>query len=113
MAKIKFLALFMLPLFLLYAAEAGDTETVKIKTSAQCEMCKERIEKELPKTDGVEEAKLILRNAMLYVEYDVEKTNPDKVRQSVADIGYDADDVKADKEAYSELPRCCQKPEDR
>ena len=45
-------------LVLLFGFLSGPTQTVKIKTSAICEMCKERIEKNLALTKGVEKSDL-------------------------------------------------------
>ncbi len=54
----KILFLLLLPFGLL----AGPSQTVKIKTSAICEMCKERIEKNLALTKGVEKSDLNLED---------------------------------------------------
>jgi hypothetical protein len=34
------------------------------------------------------------------------------LRKAVSDVGYDADDMSADPEAYKDLPACCKKPDD-
>lgn len=82
---------------------------IKIETSAQCEMCKERIEKDMAFVNGVKEVKLDLETMILSVKYKISKTDTNKIRKAVSKIGYDADDVEADKEAYKKLPKCCQK----
>jgi periplasmic mercuric ion binding protein len=101
----------MLAGFNLFSQEkAKKTEEVIIKTSAQCEMCKEKIEKEVLYEKGVKSAVLNLETNELKVEYKPEKTNPENIRKAIARVGYDADDVKADEKAYEKLPYCCKKP---
>jgi len=86
----------------------GEAE-IKIQTSAQCEDCKERIEKNMTFEKGVKAVELNLEDKVLTVTYKTNKTTPEKLRKAVSDIGYDADDVAADPKAYSKLPACCQK----
>lgn len=99
------------------AANAQDAEQkkdksvnkIEIQTSAQCEMCKERLEKDLAYEKGVKFVELDLETKVLTVKYKADKTDADKLRKAVSKIGYDADDVEADPEAYAKLPACCQK----
>lgn len=91
---------------------AGKTSVVKIKTSAECDMCKKRIEKEVSLMKGVKKAELDLETKVLTVEYNPKKTSPEKIRKVLSDLGYDADDVKANNRATKELPHCCQPKQD-
>ncbi len=84
-------------------------EEIKIQTSAQCEQCKERIEKDMAFEKGVKYVDLDLDTKILTVQYKTAKTDPENLREAVSEIGYDADDVPADPEAYKKLPDCCQK----
>jgi copper chaperone CopZ len=86
----------------------GEAE-IKIKTSAQCEECKERIEKNMAFEKGVKAVNLNLEDKVLTVTYKSNKTTPQKLREALSEIGYDADDVAADPKAYAKLPACCQK----
>jgi copper chaperone CopZ len=94
-------------------AQSKKVETVVIQTSAQCEMCKERIEVELIYTGGVKKAILNLEDKSVSVTYKTKKLSADKIRKIVSDLGYDADEVKANQEAYGNLPECCKKAQDR
>ncbi|WP_395768041.1 heavy-metal-associated domain-containing protein [Aquirufa sp.] len=97
-------------LVLLFGFLAGPTQTVKIKTSAICEMCKERIEKNLALTKGVEKSDLNLEDqSNITVVYNPDKIDVAKIKQVIAETGYDADDVKAVKKSYEKLPNCCKK----
>jgi mercuric ion binding protein len=85
------------------------TEEIKIKTSAQCDQCKERIEKALAFEKGIKRSNLNLDTKEITVVYNPEKTTPEKIRKAIAAVGYDADNVPADEKAYKKLPKCCQK----
>lgn len=82
---------------------------IEIQTSAQCEDCKERIEKNMAFEKGVKYVNLDLETKILTLKYRADKTDEKKLRKAVSKIGYDADDVPADPEAYAKLPECCQK----
>ncbi len=85
------------------------TEEVKITTSAQCDMCKERIEKALYKVKGVISASLDVESKVVTVVYRPNKTDIQALRKAINDAGYDADDSPANNNAYKNLPECCQK----
>jgi len=87
-------------------------EKLEIKTSAQCGQCKDRIEKVFAYEKGVKKSDLNVTSKVLTVTYDPNKTTPDKLRQVLSRLGYDADGVSADPVAYKALPKCCQKPAD-
>jgi periplasmic mercuric ion binding protein len=91
------------------AQEQKKEETITIKTSAVCNMCKERIESAMAFEKGVKEVSLNVKTKVLTVTYKTSKTDPEKLRTAVTKIGYDADDKTADAEAYEKLPACCKK----
>lgn len=91
---------------------AQKTMEVKINTSAQCGMCKDRIEKALSYEKGVTGSSLDTETKAVTVTYKPDKTNPDKIRVAISKAGYEADDLKADPIAYEKLPACCKKKED-
>jgi copper chaperone CopZ len=84
-------------------------EEIKIQTSAICGMCKERIEHDLSFEKGITSVNLDDETKVVTVGYKPKKTNPDKIRKAISEIGYDADDIQADQEAHDRLPKCCQK----
>lgn len=91
------------------AQSSRETKKVEIKTSSQCEMCKERLEKAFAYEKGVKSSVLDVETAVFTVEYLPNKTTPEKLQLAVTKIGYDADSLKADEKAYKKLPACCQK----
>jgi len=89
--------------------EQKKEETITIKTSAVCGMCKERIESNMAFEKGVKSVTLDLKTKVLTITYKPSKTSADKLKEAVTKIGYDADDLPADQKAYEKLPACCKK----
>jgi copper chaperone CopZ len=85
-------------------------ETVDILTSAPCigMCCKDRIEQEMQFTKGVRAVDLDIESGILTVTFKSKRTDVDKLRKVVSLIGYNADDVKANRKAHDKLPSCCQ-----
>lgn len=79
-----------------------------IRTSAECESCKVRIEQALNYTKGIKYADLNPTSQLLVVRYNPEKISLDAIKQQISQLGYDADEVKAILEAQKKLPACCQ-----
>lgn len=105
-------AVVVISLFIASATFAQkSTEEIKIKTSAQCEMCKERIERAMAYEKGVVSSDLNLEDKVLTVAFKPGKTTPEKIRKAVNAVGYDADETLAEPKAYAELPACCKKPD--
>ena len=89
--------------------KAPKTEKVEIKTSAICDQCKERLEKNIAFEKGVTAVTLDSETKILTVEFKIGKTDKEKLKKAVSKIGYDADEVPADPKAYDRLPACCKK----
>lgn len=89
---------------------AGDKE-VTFKSSINCDMCKEKIEKDLVLTKGVKKVVVNVDKKEIKVTYNAEKTTEAKIKTAISKIGYDANDVIADKKAHDRLAKCCQKSE--
>ena len=90
-------------------AKSSSTATAQFKTSAVCDMCKARIEKNLTCEKGVQSAMLDVPSKVLTVTYKADKTTPAALRSAVQKTGYDADELTADARAYNRLPNCCKK----
>ena len=78
----------------------------------QCESCKKRIEEYLKREDGAQKSNVDFKKHVTKVTFVAERTNVENIKAAIANAGYDADDVKADEEAYKRLPKCCKKPAD-
>lgn len=90
-------------------AQGKNTESVKIKTSAVCDMCKTTIEKGLAYEKGILSSSLDVPTQMLTVQYRSDKTSLETIRKALNEIGYDADSLAANPRAYSKLDACCKK----
>lgn len=87
--------------------EVAEGYSISIKTSAICEMCKEAIEYDLAYEKGVKNSNLDLENKVVTVVYNPKKTDPQTIRERITKVGYHADDLYRDPEAYDNLPFCC------
>ena len=113
MKKLLFLAIAVIGFTTFASAQAKKgVQTVTIQTpTVQCESCKKRIEEYLKREDGVQKSNVDFKKHVTKVTYVAERTNVENIKTAIANAGYDADDVKADEEAYKKLPNCCKKPE--
>lgn len=87
-------------------AQAKD-DSATIKTTIQCSMCEKRILKHIPFEKGVKDVKVDVDKQTVWVEYDAAKTDLNKIKEAIAKLGYNADDIKRDEKAYQKLPACC------
>ncbi len=95
---------------------AGDKiAKIKVKASIycdhcqQCESCGKRLENAVYSVKGVKRMDLNEENKTVDVVYNSTKTNADKIREAIAKVGFDADDMKANPEAYAKWDECCKK----
>ncbi|MBK9291698.1 MAG: cation transporter [Bacteroidetes bacterium] len=115
--KIKVLAIALVCLAALHlplsaqqaAQKESKFETVSIQTSAVCGMCKERLEKNLALERGVRAVSLDNETKIITIEYRKGRNSKEGLKKAITKIGYDADEMPADKKAHDRLPACCQK----
>lgn len=88
---------------------AQKKDVVVIKTSAECDMCKKTIEKNLAFEKGVKNADMNLEKKEVTVTYNPKKTSPEVIRKAISNMGYDADSIPANNKAYQKLDECCKK----
>ena len=88
---------------------SGKSDTLRIKTSAVCGQCKDRIEQNMAFEKGIKDVSLDLDTKIVAIRYNPKSTTPDQIRRKISKLGYDADDVPADSVAYKKLPACCKK----
>jgi|GEM_PF-3196529 len=79
----------------------------KIKTSAECDTCKEAIEKAVNRLDGVKESNLEVSSKIFTVKFENDEIDIKKIKFIINREGYDADNTKANPKAYNRLPECC------
>jgi mercuric ion binding protein len=87
--------------------------SVRIATPGmQCNDCKMRVEDALKFEEGVVKFVAYPTSRYVLVTYLKDRTNVENIKTSIANAGYDADDVTANEESYRKLPTSCKKPED-
>ena len=85
----------------------AQTKTDTVKVWGNCDECKDKIEK-AAKKGGAAVADWSDETYLLVINYDASKTSSLDIQKSIAAVGYDTQDVKADDAAYKKLPKCCQ-----
>jgi len=109
MKNIMSLMMMLLVMASCAVSSGADAEkvTAKIMTNAECGMCKEKIEGALNFERGIVFAELDIPSKVVTVKFKNDVFTLDKIRVIVSELGYDADEVKANTTAQSNLPACC------
>lgn len=84
-------------------------QTADITTSAVCGHCEEAITEALTYHKGVLAMSMDMETKVVSVRYKTKKTSVEDLRNKIAALGYNADEVPASREAYAKLSPCCQK----
>ncbi len=107
----KISAVLLLILFALTSvhltAQTSKSKTEKFKVYGNCGMCKETIEGALKKKEGISKKSWDKNTKMLSVTFDESKLSLLQIKQKLADVGYDTDELQAKDEVYNNLPDCC------
>ena len=104
----KNLVMVLLTFLSINVVSAQKAEKVVIKTSAECGDCKERIESKLNYTKGISFAELDYETKELTVKFKPDKITLAEIKKIISELGYDADEVKANAVEQKKLPLCCQ-----
>ncbi len=97
--------IFLLLISIGFNATAANPRRTKatIKTTAECMFCKRAIETAIGKMDGVRKVSVDYVKHEVFVMFNSKKTSLDAIRKAMAEIGFDADDVKANQVKYTEI----------
>lgn len=82
-------------------------QEVVILTTAECGLCKDRIESKMNYTKGIKFAEVNVPSKKLTVKFKTKNFSLKEIKEMVVALGYDADEMKANPEAYEALPACC------
>jgi len=103
-----YLNIVRLTLFLFFIGCNSNKEDLSVNTpSIQCGMCQKTIEMGLSKLAGVTNPKVDLKTKTTSMSYNPDKININSIEQKISDLGYQANQVKANEAAYADLPACC------
>lgn len=72
-----------------------------------CGMCRSNIRKALLSIDGIDDVKVDTKTKTTSVKYASNLVSIEKIKEGIANAGYDADDVKRNPDAYEKLDDCC------
>jgi mercuric ion binding protein len=92
----------------LFAQKGEKWETLVIKSSTQCDMCKKTIEDGLSFSKGVRKVDVDYTAKLVSLEYNPKKTTPEEIRVALLNLGYDADEQRAPADKVEKLHGCCQ-----
>ena len=107
------LSVFFLAATISVSAQYKKPVVVQIKTpQAQCAECKDMIEKFMKVEEGVAKVVVDIRKKITTITYLSDPTNIENIRAAINNIGFDADDEKANEEQYKRLAICCKRVED-
>ena len=105
MKKIVLVFSFMLMLTSVLAQEKN--KKVSFEVDGVCMMCKARIEKAAIQTKGVKYASWDVKSHQLSLIMDERKCSETQVKEAIAAVGHDTDEVLAEDEVYENLMPCC------
>lgn len=88
------------------------TNTVVKIPQALCINCKNRLEYQLKRLDGVAEFLVYYQRGEAKVRFITDRTDIEQIKTAISNCGYDADDVLANPDAYNRLPLSCKKKAD-
>lgn len=99
-------------------AQQAKPEWVSIKSNnLKCWECRDILDKYLLKEKGIIEGgivqwKINLLQGEIRIQYLPNYTNPDGLKVTLNNAGFDADDTKAEPDSYKKLPPACKRAED-
>ena len=106
-----FLSLFFLLTFQIngfnQSQKATKIQKARLKVSATCHVCEERIEQEIGYSKGVVYANVVLKEGVLSIKYKPNKVTLEEIKGRVAALGYDCEEIKADPKAKNNLGHVC------
>jgi mercuric ion binding protein len=110
-----FLALFIFTIGLTnsVAQKQKTNQKAVIQTAITCDHCKEcetcglLFQEKLLKIKGVKMIELDTEKMTITVYFNSKKTNLNAIKTEISEIGYDADEIKANPLGYEKLDGCC------
>ena len=95
----------------------NSTNNIKIDEviipTAQCNMCVANIENALNGVDGILKYKVELETDQVKIKYNSDMISLQGIEQLISKVGYQANNLPADVDAYTKLAMCCKLPKDR
>ena len=104
----KYITFFKISMFIVFISCGEEQAIITVNTpTIQCGMCQKSIENSLKKTPGVKNVNVDLKTKDATINYYINKTDITKIEKVISSLGYQANEIKADPDAYEALPGCC------
>ena len=88
------------------AQKAEKYDECKIKVSAECNSCKDKIEKNIAFEKGIKDVNVDLETKVVTLKYKPDQTNPEKLLKAIEKLGYKAELVKSEDKATGDSKKC-------
>lgn len=94
---------------------AKDIKTVVFTTLPQmhCENCENKIKGNLRFEKGIKDIQTSVPDQKVTIQYDADKTNPEKIAKGFAKIGYEATVVNGEATPKGKCNGCCKKSDEK
>ncbi len=90
------------------AAAKAELKKETFRVYGNCSMCERAIEYSTKAQEGIKDADWDKKTDQFTVTFDPTKITLEKIKQQLANIGYDTETHRAKDEVYNALPGCCQ-----
>lgn len=107
MKKLVIIVLLAFVGFTAQAQQKNKNAKYVTEVNGNCGMCQKRIQKAALSVEGVKSAVWDIESHQLSLIVNEEKCSIKTVKQAIAKVGHDTDEVKSTKEDYDKLHSCC------
>ena len=77
----------------------ADLKEVTFVTTIDCKNCVKKVEANLPYEKGIKDMKVTLDDQTVWIKYDANKTDKEKLAEAIRKLGYEAEEVIPEEEA--------------
>ena len=71
----------------------ADIKEVTFVTTIDCKNCVKKVEANLPYEKGIKDMKVTLDDQTVWIKYDANKTDKEKLAEAIRKLGYEAEEV--------------------
>ncbi|MBR6424078.1 MAG: heavy-metal-associated domain-containing protein [Bacteroidales bacterium] len=72
----------------------ANIQEVTFVTSIDCKNCVKKVEANLPYEKGIKDMKVNLDDRTVWIKYDADKTDKEKLAAAIVKLGYEAEELK-------------------
>lgn len=78
-----------------FAQKPPRKDEIVIKSTVECALCKKNVEASLGKVKGIRKVSADFSKKEITVAFNPRRISADEIKKKLAELGYDADDIKA------------------